>query len=467
MAAVHDYSSAYSSVNQWRNHTPYFGFCLLVGGMWVVFPHPLLILAVAVAPFGAYVVNKFTFWISLLFIVFSFFRIHEVFPILYSLKIPLLLSLSALSSIFWNIFISQKIRIVWSRELTVISIFFFVVTVGLFAASNRPIAMEYFKNIYIKIIIMTFAISWTVKRKREFGASSILIIVSGCLVGIVAISNKLNGIGLVEETRVTIGRALGSVLGDPNDLALVLMFPTAFSLALALTPGLSKTRRLLGCISIPLLLFAIISTQSRGGLLGFVAILSVYGYRHIKSKVLFLVVGCVFACLLFIFAGISDRKSGGASEAGIDASAQGRLYAWEAAAKMAIDNPLTGVGIDNFYSNYYYYSPHWDGLNHAVHSTWFGILAETGLLGFGIFVTLVCLLLKCAYQSVVHIEGYYAGRGRRDGAVMKSFSLAVFSGLIGTIVSGTFLTHGFTWPIYILSGLVVALSHWCSSHSAR
>lgn len=46
----------------------------------------------------------------------------------------------------------------------------------------------------------------------------------------------------------------------------------------------------------------------------------------------------------------------------------GRLYAWDAAFGMAIDNPMTGVGIDNFYSNYYYYSQHWDGLNHAVHS---------------------------------------------------------------------------------------------------
>ncbi|EUC26117.1 membrane protein of ExoQ family [Vibrio parahaemolyticus 861] len=32
------------------------------------------------------------------------------------------------------------------------------------------------------------------------------------------------------------------------------------------------------------------------------------------------------------------------------------------------------------------------------------------------------------------------------------------SGLIGTIVSGTFLTQGFTWPIYILAALTVVVS---------
>ncbi|MCV5869079.1 hypothetical protein OFN61_27870, partial [Escherichia coli] len=35
---------------------------------------------------------------------------------------------------------------------------------------------------------------------------------------------------------------------------------------------------------------------------------------------------------------------------------------------------------------------------------------------------------------------------------------AVLSGLIGTIVSGTFLTQGFTWPIYILAALTVVVS---------
>ncbi|MGB0360640.1 MAG: hypothetical protein ACPGEF_04425, partial [Endozoicomonas sp.] len=44
----------------------------------------------------------------------------------------------------------------------------------------------------------------------------------------VAVSNKLNGIGLVEGSRVTISRHLQSQIGDPNDLSLVLLFPVSF-----------------------------------------------------------------------------------------------------------------------------------------------------------------------------------------------------------------------------------------------
>lgn len=441
-------------------HGPMIVLCLCFCVVWWLVPHPVVIIALGLAPIGAVFVLKKTFLLVLLFIIFSFFRLHEVFPQLYSLKIPLMLSLGSLLSLMWNIAITQSIKIYWSRELTVVSIFFALVTIGVVTASNRPLAMEYFKGIYWKIMVMLFAIAWITRGEREFSFASRLIVLSGSLVAIVAISNKMNGIDLVEGTRATIGRQLGSVLGDPNDLALVLMFPSAFAVSLLLTPGLSRASRMLGVFSVPLLFFAIIATQSRGGLLGVLAVFAVFGYRKIRSKVLLGSIGVVFAGFLFIFAGISDRSSGGAAEEGIDESAQGRLFAWEAAARMSLDNPLTGVGIDNFYSNYFYYSPHWDGLNHAVHSTWFGVLAETGMLGFGVFVYLIVLLIRASNRSVKTIELFYRDKSLAAGAAMKSSSQAVFASLIGTIVSGTFLTHGFTWPIYILAGLVVALSHW-------
>ena len=85
-----------------------------------------------------------------------------------------------------------------------------------------------------------------------------------------------------------------------------------------------------------------------------IAVFGIYGLQRIKSKVLLITIAVVAGAILFVVAGISGRASGGAAEAGVDASAMGRLYAWEAAFKMAVSNPLTGVGLDNFYSNYFY-----------------------------------------------------------------------------------------------------------------
>ncbi len=431
-------------------------FCCFISICWFLIPNPAIALVISILPVAILFVLWKPFLMVLLFVAFSFFRLHEVFPAIYNFKIPLLLSLASLLALTWHVGISRKIEIYFSKELIAISVFFALVTFGVLMASNRPVAIEYFKGIYWKIALMTYAIAFLTRQASDFALAAKVITFSGVLVGLVALSNKMNSIGLVEGTRVTIGRHIGSVLGDPNDLALVLMFPASFAVSLAITKGLSRGSRCLGLISIVVLFSAIIATQSRGGLLGVLAVFGIYGYRKIQSKALFLSIAIIGAGLLYGVAGISDRSSGGAAEDGIDASAMGRLYAWEAAFGMATHNPLTGVGIDNFYSNYYYYSPHWDGLNHAVHSTWFGVLAETGFLGLFVFVFNIILLLKTSYRSLTLMEIH---QDTIDPAVIAA-AQAVFAGLIGTVISGTFLTQGFTWPIYILAALVVATSRW-------
>ncbi|WP_111978106.1 O-antigen ligase family protein [Algibacillus agarilyticus] len=427
---------------------------------WRFMPNPAVAVAIGLLPLGILFVLRYPFQMVMLFVVFSFFRLHEVFQPLYSLKIPLLLSLASLGALVWHIGLTKKIKPYWEKELTWLLVFFALVVLGVIMASNRAIAIAYFKGIYWKIAVMTFAIAWLTREENHFAFSAKLITFSGICTGLTALYNQANGLEMVEETRVTIGRSIGSVLGDPNDLALVLMFPAAFAIALALNKSIGKTAQFLGLIGIPILFMAILATQSRGGLLGILTVFGIFGYRRIKSKALFMLIGIVAAAILYVVAGISDRSSGGAAEEGIDASAMGRLYAWEAAFKMALHNPLTGVGIDNFYSNYYYYSPHWDGLNHAVHSTWFGVLAETGFLGLIIFIILISLMIKTAYTALIKIES----AKEAVPVAVKAVAQAVFAGMLGTIVSATFLTQGFTWPIYILAALVVALSHWVRTH---
>ena len=429
--------------------------CLLMGGVWFLAPHPAVALCLAFVPLGAlFVINK-TYWLVILFVVFSFFRIHEAIPQLYAFKLPLFLSLGALSALIWHTLISKELKPYWHRSLSWLALFWLLVTIGLVFASNRGVAIQEFKGIYWKIMVMTLAIVWLVNSMDKLAKTSTIIILSGCLIGVIAISNSINGVGLVEGTRVTIGRDIGSMLGDPNDLALVLMFPMAFAISQATTKGIPTAHRLVGTAACLILLYAVIATQSRGGLLGSIAVLGIFALTIIRSKIALIGLGAIAAVGLYLAAGISDRASGGAAEAGIDASAMGRLYAWEAAFKMALDNPLTGVGLNNFYSNYFFYSPHWDGLNHAVHSTWFGVLAETGFVGLIVFIILIGSLLITARKSLKQIKD----KGNSVNPILYSSAFAVYAGLIGTIVSGTFLTQGFNWPIYILSALTVCVSH--------
>lgn len=433
---------------------------LLIGAAWYLVPHPAMVILIAFIPLGAlFIINK-AFWFVILFVVFSFFRIHEALPLLYPLKIPLLLSMGALSALLWHSLISKELKIYWHPSLNWLSIFWVLTIIGIVFASNRTIALAEFKGIYWKIIVMSLAIVWLVNTTENLAKTAMTIIYAGALVSTIAVYNSVNSIGLVEGSRVTIGRDFGSMLGDPNDLALVLLFPLAFAISQTTTPGISHFKRIISALVCVLLLAAIIATQSRGGLLGSIAVIGIFALKLIRSKVLLLSLGSIAAIILYLVAGIADRASGGAAEQGIDESAMGRIYAWEAAIKMAVENPLTGVGLNNFFSNYFFYSAHWDGLNHAVHSTWFGVLAETGFIGLMIFVILIISLIRTSRSTLARLSE----AGTAVAPELNAVAYAVYAGLIGTIVSGTFLTQGFNWPIYILAALTVCVSN--VSHTA-
>lgn len=429
--------------------------CCLLSTLWFVVPHPIVIVVLAILPIAIVLILKLPFIVCLGFILFSFFRLHEAFPVLMPFKIPLLMALSSLAALAWHLIITRSIKPFLTPELSWFLVFFIIVSLGIAFASNRGLAIAAYTGNYVKITIMVFAIAWLIRSEKEFAIACNMIVICGIAISLIALNNKAQGIGLVEGTRVTIGRDIDSVLGDPNDLALVLSFPISFAAGLALTKGRGRFSRCLGVVGYFLVASGIIATQSRGGLLAIVAVSSVYAFYKIRSKLVVAGLGSIGMLALVVFAGITDRSSGGAVESGVDESAQGRLYAWQAAFKMANTHPFSGVGLDNFTMNYFFYSPHWDGMNHAVHSTWFGVLAETGYIGLFVFLVLVFKTVKSMYQAVNKLQPLY--QQGLCSPVLFCSAQSVLAGLAGFIASGTFLTQGFTWPLYILLALSIAV----------
>lgn len=430
---------------------------LAVGATWWVLPHPAVAVAAALAPMAVVFSLRVPFVLCLGFVIFSFFRIHEAFPVLLPLRLPQLLALPTLLALGWHMVFTKNIRPYWSPVLTLFAVFFGLVTIGVVFAVNRPTAMAYWTATYVKIAVMVLAIAWLTTRPADFGRAARLFVVAGMAVAWVTLSNKARGIGLVEGTRVTIGRDIQSVLGDPNDLSLVLLFPISFAAGLLVTSGVPRLTRLLALAGFVMMLAAVIATQSRGGLLGTLAVMGIVGSRVIRSKAVLMTVGAVALAGLFAVAGISGRSSGGAGESGIDESSMGRIYAWGAATQMALSRPLTGVGLDNFVPNYYLYSSHWDGMNHAVHSTWFGVLGETGFPGLIVFVLLIGRTIHTAFRTSGTLNRQHAPPDAR------AMGTALVAGLPAFCVAGSFLTQGFTWPVYIQLALTVALARYAAS----
>ena len=436
-------------------------YCSLAILPGLIFPHPIALLPLALIPLGLLFILKKPFVVCLIFILFSFFRLHEVFPQLDPIKIPLLTALASYFVLAWHIVLTRKVEVYWRQEHTIFARFFGWVVIGIAFSSYPPTAFGSFTSVYMKIGIMVLAISWLMTEREHFKLAHFLIIFSGLAVGYVTLYNKSNGIGLVEETRVTIP---GTSLGDPNDLSLVLSFPMSYAIAFAVTKGTGKIRTLLGIAGLITFLSAIIATQSRGGLLAIVAVLGVFGLRIIKSKLLLISIGSFGLMILVAAAGISDRKSGGAAEEGVDASAMGRIHAWEAAFNMGIRNPLTGVGLSLFLDNYWDYATHSraEGQAHVTHSTWFQVLSESGFVGFFLFIYMIFTIFMSIRNSLMRMD---RNRGSpKYDPHMTAIAVGTYAGLVGFCVSGTFLSQGFLWPVYIITAISIAIANYMDRH---
>jgi len=125
--------------------------CLVLALLWWRLPHPLLLPVLGLAIPAIWFALRWPFLMVLGFVTFSFFRLHEVFPQLYPLKIPLLFSLAAIGALVWHILLTGRIKPYWSPALSWLTAFFVMVSIGVLFASNRGEAIATWTGSYSKI----------------------------------------------------------------------------------------------------------------------------------------------------------------------------------------------------------------------------------------------------------------------------------------------------------------------------
>ena len=136
-------------------------------------------------------------------------------------------------------------------------------------------------------------------------------------------------------------------------------------------------------------MLAIIGTQSRGATLGMAAVFGYMWWRSPrKAAGVVAIVVALFGVLLYA-PDVYFERMGTLSAPQEDSSAEGRLHAWRAGTKMALDHVL-GVGAGNFPNNFpKYRAPDAPTRWMTAHSMYFLILGELGFLGLLLLFKLV------------------------------------------------------------------------------
>lgn len=158
--------------------------CAAVGGALLLRHHPLVPVLAGPAPLAAVVALRQPFLPCLGFIIFSFFRIHEVFPFLTPLHIPQMLAIGALAALATQL-ACGRVKVYWARELPLFLLFFALVTIGLLFATDRGDATATWQGTYVKIAVMILAIVWLARGPREFALTARAMIVAGIVIGMI------------------------------------------------------------------------------------------------------------------------------------------------------------------------------------------------------------------------------------------------------------------------------------------
>ena len=247
-------------------------------------------------------------------------------------------------------------------------------------------------------------------------------------------------------------------LGDGNDfsLSLCILVPLAIELGRG---AKSRIVRLLAWFAVIAMLLAIVGSQSRGATLGIVAVgifIWILSKRKIASLVGIAVVGAVM--MLHASDAYFQRMSTIRNYQG-EGSAEGRIIAWKASLRMAMDNPVLGVGAGHFpvaFGTKYMPRDRWPMPWLTAHSTYFLLLGELGLPGL---VTILALVIggvvatMTSRRRVLHSATDPPGASREDMARMLHMLAA---SVVGFAVPGAFLSAAYYPHIFVLTGILVA-----------
>ena len=242
-------------------------------------------------------------------------------------------------------------------------------------------------------------------------------------------------------------------LGDNNFVAvgMAMLVPIIGALA---TTAVGWQKRAFQFLNIGVV-YRALSTYSRGGFLSISAVSAIWFWRSPHKLKTFAAV--VIAAMLIVPVlpqQFWDRMGTiTASGEARDDSQQSRLHFWQVAVAMANDRPLTGVGHSAYPRAYngYDWSEARYGTNRAVHSAWFGVLAELGYPGLLMFLLIVFSSLRACRR--VRLA---AKRGEVTGP-LGAYAIAFETSMVAFMVGGSFVSFHYCEMLWHYFALTIAL----------
>lgn len=213
-----------------------------------------------------------------------------------------------------------------------------------------------------------------------------------------------------------------------------LMLAMGVPLALCAWEAIRAPWRWLFAVSIPPLLHAVLMTYSRGAMVSLLIVVPLLAWRSKRRWQFLMVATCLVVTIPFLAGREIRDRFFSTTEYERDASANSRFDSWNAAIRIANDNPVFGVGIRNANLLSYQYGADTEG--RTIHSQYFQLLADEGYPGLLLYLA----VLGSFFLGAIRIRRLLRGRADPEAIRMR----AMVNGLEGAMavfcIGGTFLS---------------------------
>jgi O-antigen ligase len=251
---------------------------------------------------------------------------------------------------------------------------------------------------------------------------------------------------------------LAGTIGEPNQLAAVLVAGLVLAMALAVVSHRKPLTRIVLTIAAALCLVTTFLTLSRAGLIALAAAMIaavIVAGRWRAAAVGFAVVTLSTLLVFFALVATPDQR-GRVTEVG---GGSGRSDIWTVGWRMVQANPVHGIGVGQFQTSAVHYVIAPGAIQRSdlivdspkvAHNIYLQVLAELGVIGLVPFLLILGFSLRCALRAARAFE-------RSKDHAMELISRAVFVGLIGILTADFFASEQFSKQLWLLLGLGPAL----------
>jgi O-antigen ligase/polysaccharide polymerase Wzy-like membrane protein len=234
------------------------------------------------------------------------------------------------------------------------------------------------------------------------------------------------------EGRIT----YSGIFNDPNDMGLLFVVCIGSVLYLFGTTT-SRIAQLAIVAALGWLLYGVYLTDSRGTMLGTLAVIGFHVWRRFGSAAL--VGGAAVAIpVLLAWTRLAEMNAE-------EASAEGRLDAWYEGIQLLLQYPFFGVGFSNFADHH----------ELTAHNSLVLAMAELGLVGYPIWLAFVGYSGYMLHQLSFG-PGSMALSEVSDGTRAEvAASRALYAASVGFAVGAFFLSQSYKFMLFLMCGLAV------------